>query len=188
MSFAREKDMNRLKGKVALVTGGSRGLGTVTAEGLAEQGADVAISYVHSADKAHAIIERLRTRGVRSIAIRGDQADPSSAATLVDCAVAEFGGLDILVNNAAIAVQGQRVDDPELDVQALDRQWQVNVIGVAALTRAAARVLAEASSSSARSSARMSPLRALPTMLVPRRRSTATPAASHATSAHGTSP
>jgi NAD(P)-dependent dehydrogenase (short-subunit alcohol dehydrogenase family) len=121
MSFAREKDMNRMKGKVALVTGASRGLGTVIAERLAEQGADVAISYVHSADKAHAIVERFRTRGVRSIAIRADQADPSSAATLVDRVVAEFGGLDILVNNAAIAVQGQRVDDPELDVQALDR-------------------------------------------------------------------
>lgn len=127
-----------LKGKVALVTGGSRGLGAATAEALAEQGADVAISYVHSADKAQAVVDRLVSRGVRAIAIQSDQADMAAAKPLIDQVLAHFGQLDILVNNAAIAVQGKTVDSPELDTVNLDRQWQVNVMGSVAVTRAAA--------------------------------------------------
>lgn len=134
---------NQLIGKVALVTGGSRGLGAATAEALAEQGADVAISYVASAVKAEAVVEKLEARGVRAIAIRSDQADTSAAAALIDDVVSHFGKLDILVNNAAIAVQGKLVDDPELDAEALDRQWQINVLGAVATTRAAARQLSD---------------------------------------------
>ncbi|MCC5882646.1 MAG: SDR family oxidoreductase [Halomonas sp.] len=133
----------QLIGKVALVTGGSRGLGAATAEALAEQGADVAISYVASAEKAEAVVEKLKAKGVRAIAIRSDQADTSAAAALIDDVVSHFGKLDILVNNAAIAVQGKLVDDPELDAEALDRQWQINVLGAVATTRAAARQLTD---------------------------------------------
>lgn len=95
-----------LRGKVALITGGSRGLGAATAEALANQGADVAISYVASADKAEALVARLQRKGVRSISIRSDQADMASARPLIDRVVADLGRLDILVNNAAVAVQG----------------------------------------------------------------------------------
>ncbi|MEV4782676.1 SDR family NAD(P)-dependent oxidoreductase [Burkholderia sp. LMU1-1-1.1] len=130
-----------LKGKVALVTGGSRGLGAVTAEALADEGADVAISYVASKEKADAVVARLQTKGVRAIAIRSDQADMAAAKPLIDQVMAHFGRLDILVNNAAIAVQGKTVDDPELDTVNLDRQWQINVMGTVAATRAAAPVL-----------------------------------------------
>lgn len=130
-----------LKGKVALVTGGSRGLGAATAEALADEGADVAISYVASKDKADAVVARLQTKGVRAIAIRSDQADMAAAKPLIDQVMAHFGRLDILVNNAAIAVQGKTVDDPELDTANLDRQWQINVMGTVAATRAAAPVL-----------------------------------------------
>lgn len=130
-----------LQGKVALVTGGSRGLGAAAAEALAEEGADVAISYVASAEKAQAVVEKLKAKGVRALAIRSDQADTAAAKPLVDEVVAHFGKLDILVNNAAIAVQGKTVDDPELDTVNLDRQWQVNVMGAVATTRAAAQVL-----------------------------------------------
>ncbi|NKL53244.1 SDR family NAD(P)-dependent oxidoreductase [Rhizobium leguminosarum] len=132
---------NILKGKVALVTGGSRGLGAATAEALADQGADVAISYVASAEKAEAVVETLRARGVRALAIQSDQADMAAATPLVEKVVAYFGKLDILVNNAAIAVQGKTVDDPDLDTVNLDRQWQINVMGAVATTRAAAPVL-----------------------------------------------
>ncbi|NEH59718.1 SDR family oxidoreductase [Rhizobium leguminosarum] len=134
---------NILKGKVALVTGGSRGLGAATAEALADQGADVAISYVASAEKAEAVVETLRARGVRALAIQSDQADMAAAKPLVDKVVAYFGKLDILVNNAAIAVQGKTVDDPDLDTVNLDRQWQINVMGAVATTRAAASVLSD---------------------------------------------
>lgn len=132
-----------LKGQVALVTGGSRGLGAAIAEALAEQGADVAISYVASADKAEAVVEKLKAKGTQAIAIRSDQANTSSAAALIDDVVSHFGRLDILVNNAAIAVQGKLVDDPELDAEALDRQWRINVLGAVATTRAAARQLSD---------------------------------------------
>ncbi|PMR72072.1 SDR family NAD(P)-dependent oxidoreductase [Billgrantia endophytica] len=132
-----------LMGKVALVTGGSRGLGAAIAEALAEQGADVAISYVASAEKAEAVVEKLKAKGARAIAIKSDQADTSSAAALIDDVVSHFGRLDILVNNAAIAVQGKLVDDPELDAEALDRQWHINVLGAVATTRAAARQLSD---------------------------------------------
>ena len=132
-----------LKGKVALVTGGSRGLGAATAEALADQGADVAISYVASADKAQAVVDRLQAKGVRAIAIRSDQADMAAAKPLIDRVVAHFGKLDILVNNAAIAVQGKTVDDPDLDTVNLDRQWQINVLGSVAATRAAAPLLSD---------------------------------------------
>ncbi|MCV3737024.1 SDR family oxidoreductase [Rhizobium sp. TRM96647] len=132
---------NILKGKVALVTGGSRGLGAAVAEALADQGADVAISYVASADKAEAVVGKLKAKGVRALAIRSDQADMGAAKPLVETVAAHFGRLDILVNNAAIAVQGRTVDDPELDTVNLDRQWQVNVMGAVATTRAAAPVL-----------------------------------------------
>ncbi len=134
---------NMLKGKVALITGGSRGLGAAIASALAAQGADVAISYVASAEQAQAVVETLKNTGVRAIAIKSDQADLSSAKSLIDTVISGFGKLDILVNNAAIAVQGKRVDDPELNNDELDRQWQINVLGVVATTRAAARKLTD---------------------------------------------
>lgn len=133
----------KLKGQVALVTGGSRGLGAAIAQALADQGADVAISYVASAEKAEAVVEKLKAKGVRALAVRSDQADTAAAGPLVDAVVAHFGKLDILVNNAAIAVQGRTVDDPELETQAYDSQWQVNVLGVVATTRAASRKLSD---------------------------------------------
>jgi 3-oxoacyl-[acyl-carrier protein] reductase len=134
---------NSLKGKVALVTGGSRGLGAATALALAAEGADVAISYVASAAKAEAVVQELKQKGVRAIAIKSDQADLSAAKPLIDTVVSRFGKLDILVNNAAIAVQGKGVDDPALDTVNLDRQWQINVMGAVATTRAAAPVLSD---------------------------------------------
>ena len=132
-----------LKGKVVLITGGSRGLGAATAEAFAGHGADVAISYAASADKAEAVVAKLKAKGARAIAIRSDQADLSTARPLIDSVIAEFGKLDILVNNAGIAIQGQLVDDPELDGDKYNRQWQVNVMGTIANTRAAAPRLSD---------------------------------------------
>ncbi|NUU66410.1 SDR family oxidoreductase [Enterobacteriaceae bacterium BIT-l23] len=130
-----------LAGKVALVTGGSRGLGAVIAEQFADQGADVVITYVASGEKAEAVAEKLRAKGVRALAIQSDQADTSTAQPLIQEVLSQFGKLDILVNNAAIAVQGKTVDDPQLDTLNLDRQWQTNVMGPVGITRAAAQVL-----------------------------------------------
>ncbi|WP_440105071.1 SDR family NAD(P)-dependent oxidoreductase [Streptosporangium sp. H16] len=133
--------MNKpLTGKVALVTGGSRGLGAATVRLLAEQGADVAFTYVSSDERARAVVEEVRGKGVKAVAIKSDQADTSGAPALIDEVVASFGGLDILVNNAAVSV-GRRVDDPEADTAALDRMHATNYLGVIAVIRAASRVL-----------------------------------------------
>jgi 3-oxoacyl-[acyl-carrier protein] reductase len=110
-------------GKVALVTGGSRGIGAATARALAEEGADVAVSYTDPASttKAEAIVSELREKGVRAVAFRADQADPVQVAGLIEQVVEHFGHLDILVNNAGILVFGN-VNDPE-------REMKPNLLG-----------------------------------------------------------
>ncbi|MDR7381668.1 SDR family NAD(P)-dependent oxidoreductase [Promicromonospora iranensis] len=131
-----------LTGKVALVTGGSRGLGAATVRLLAEQGADVAFTYVSSEKQAVAVVEEVRGTGAKVEAFRSDQADTSGAPALIDEVVASFGGLDILVNNAAIGVSGRTVDDLDADTTAaLDRMHATNYLGVIAVIRAASRVL-----------------------------------------------
>jgi NAD(P)-dependent dehydrogenase (short-subunit alcohol dehydrogenase family) len=134
---------NILKAKVALVTGGSRGLGAAIAAELADQGADVAISYVASSDKAEAVVETLKAKGGRAAAFQSDQADMAAAKPLIERVLEHFGKLDILVNNAAVVAKGQTVDDPNLDTEALDRQWRINVMGAIATTRAAAPALTD---------------------------------------------
>ncbi|GII34001.1 SDR family NAD(P)-dependent oxidoreductase [Planotetraspora mira] len=131
-----------LAGKVALVTGGSRGIGEATALRLADDGADVAITYVSSGERARSVVSRIEQRGVRGRAFASDQADPEQAANLVDEVVAAFGRLDILVNNAGIFVTGP-IDAEETDQAAMGRQYAVNVSGVVAVTRAAAKVMGE---------------------------------------------
>jgi NAD(P)-dependent dehydrogenase (short-subunit alcohol dehydrogenase family) len=132
-----------LDGKTVLITGGSRGLGAAMAEAFAAHGANVAISYATSAEKAETVVQKLKSRGVRAIAIKSDQADLASAKPLIEQVLAEFGKLDILVNNAGIATQGTQVDDPSLDDEKYNRQWQVNVMGTIANTRAAASRLTD---------------------------------------------
>ncbi|MBO0877981.1 MAG: SDR family oxidoreductase, partial [Pseudonocardia sp.] len=129
-----------LTGKVALVTGGSRGLGAATVRLLAEQGADVGFTYVSSEKQAQAVVDEVRGTGAKVAAFRSDQADTSGAPRLIDEVVAYFGGLDILVNNAAISV-ARMVDDPDADTAALDRMHATNYLGVIAIIRAASRVL-----------------------------------------------
>ncbi|MEV5510753.1 SDR family NAD(P)-dependent oxidoreductase [Streptomyces orinoci] len=131
-----------LAGKVALVTGGSRGIGAATARALAEAGADVAIGYAASADKAEAVVRELRESGARAGAYRADQGRPAEVAELVATVARDFGRLDILVNNAGVLAPGA-VDDIGADLAALDRQLTVNLGGVTAGIRAAAPLLGE---------------------------------------------
>ncbi|MEW9555132.1 SDR family NAD(P)-dependent oxidoreductase [Nonomuraea sp. NPDC050783] len=135
--------MNKpLTGKVALVTGGSRGLGAATVRLLADQGADVAFTYVSSDQQAQAIADEVQAKGAKVAAFKSDQADTSQAPALIDNVIAHFGALDILVNNAAISVSGT-VDDPDADTAALDRMHATNYLGVIAIIRAASQVLRE---------------------------------------------
>jgi len=134
---------DRFHGKVALVTGGSRGLGVAIAHALADEGADVAITYVASAEKAEAVARALASKGARAAAFRSDQGDPTQAAPLIRAVVERFGRLDILINNAAVAYQGKTIDHPDFDDAVMDRMWAINVHGVVANIRAAASVLPE---------------------------------------------
>jgi 3-oxoacyl-[acyl-carrier protein] reductase len=134
--------MKKLTGKVALVTGGSRGIGAGIARALAENGADVAISYVASADKANAVVADLQSKGVRAAAFQADQAVASQVEELVKAVAAHFGRLDILVNNAGVAASG-KVDDPAADIAALDRQLAINYNAVVVAIRVAAQLMSE---------------------------------------------
>ncbi|WP_280424295.1 SDR family NAD(P)-dependent oxidoreductase [Nocardia carnea] len=132
--------MGKLDNKVAIVTGGSRGIGAASALALADEGADVAISYSSSADRAEAVLTDLRAKGVRAEAFRADQADAEQAAGLVRRVVEHFGKFDILVNNAAASVTGP-IDSELADVSALDRQLAINYTSVVAAIRAAIPLL-----------------------------------------------
>jgi 3-oxoacyl-[acyl-carrier protein] reductase len=132
----------KLSGKVALVTGGSRGIGAAIARTLADDGADVAISYSASADKAEAVVNDLLEKGVRAHAFKADQADAKAVEALVKSVVERFGRLDILVNNAGVFVTGQ-VHDRANNLAELDRLFAVNVGGVVAAVRAAAPLMGE---------------------------------------------
>lgn len=131
-----------LAGKVALVTGGSRGIGAAIARALAADGADVAISYQNSVARAEAVAQDIKALGVRSAAFEADQADPLKVAALVAAVVERFGRIDILVNNAGIAVGGL-LGDPASDVGAFAQQYAVNVGGVVAAVRAAAPIMGD---------------------------------------------
>src|ERR1700730_5190409 len=128
-------------GKTVLVTGGSRGLGSAIARAFAQSGADVAISYVASDEKAQAVIADVRKHGVQGEAFKADQADPTQTSRLVGDVVDRFGKLDILVNNAAVAWLGTRVGADNYDAEKMNQQWATNTLGVVATIRAAAKVL-----------------------------------------------
>jgi 3-oxoacyl-[acyl-carrier protein] reductase len=131
-----------LTGKVALVTGGSRGIGAASARALADEGANVAISYVASADKAEAVVNELKAKGVQARAFKADQASTVEVDQLVKDVARHFGRLDILVNNAAVVVNGA-VDDTNSDTAAFDRQDAINVHGVVTAIRAASKLMGE---------------------------------------------
>lgn len=125
-----------LTDKVALVTGGSRGIGAAIVRRLAHDGADVAFSYAASRERADQLVREVEALGRRAIAVRADQAMPAEVEALVREAHAALGRLDILVNSAGVFVTGM-VDDPQADRAAFDRQLDINVKGVVAAVRAA---------------------------------------------------
>jgi len=129
-----------LEGKVALVTGGSRGIGAAVCLALAEAGADVMLSYLKSRDDAEAVAARIGALGRRAVTFRADQSVPREMRALVRAAVGQLGRLDILVNNAGCFVTGH-LDDPDCDLALLDRQLTVNLGGAIAAIRAAAKLL-----------------------------------------------
>ncbi|REE94784.1 SDR family NAD(P)-dependent oxidoreductase [Thermomonospora umbrina] len=127
--------MTALTGRVALVTGGSRGIGAAIARRLAREGADVAVTYARSADRARAVVAEIEDAGRRGTAIAADAADPTAVTDAVERAVDRLGGLDILVNNAGIAPYGPFED---VTVEEIDHALAVHARAAFIAAQAAA--------------------------------------------------
>src|SRR5689334_22541730 len=94
--------MKRLEGKVAIVTGSSRGIGRAIALALGQEGAKVVVDYSHSKDEASHVLEELQAEGTQAIAVKADVASYDEVKNLVQTTLDKFGRIDILVNNAGI--------------------------------------------------------------------------------------
>lgn len=129
-----------LDNRVALVTGGSRGIGAGIALRLAQDGADVVLTYRQDTERAALVVKRIEALGRRALAIRADGADPTAVADAVDRAAAEMGQLDIVVNNAAVFPFGATAD---LDMVEVERTIAVNVRAPYVAVRAALRHLGD---------------------------------------------
>ncbi|MEV8326239.1 SDR family oxidoreductase [Kitasatospora sp. NPDC056731] len=130
----------KLDGKVALVTGGSRGIGAAVALRLAEDGADVALTYQGGAERAEEVAAKITAMGRRGWAVRADSADPQAVQAVVAAVAERFGRLDVLVNNAGVGVLGP-IGDLALDD--VDRVLEVNVRAPFLFAQAASAHLAD---------------------------------------------
>jgi 3-oxoacyl-[acyl-carrier protein] reductase len=123
-----------LTNKRALVTGASRGIGASIAKVLAAEGADVAITYEKSEQRAAEVVQAIKALGRRAVAIQADSADPEAVQRSIDKTVAELGGLDILVNNAGILRVAELKD---ISLEDIDAILDVNVRGPIVATKSA---------------------------------------------------
>lgn len=126
--------MSKLNKRVALVTGGSRGIGAGIAKRLASDGASVAITYTKGADSAASVVREIESAGGKAIAIQADAANAEAVAAAVEKTVATFGGLDVLVNNAGTAIPKPF---EESTLEELNHVLNLNVRGVFIATKAA---------------------------------------------------
>jgi 3-oxoacyl-[acyl-carrier protein] reductase len=133
-------NQSQLTDKVALVFGGSRGIGAAIVRQLAADGASVALTYANSPEKAAEIVRYAETHGWPMIAIEADSGDPEAVRNAVGLTIARFGRLDILVVNAGILIRGT-VD--AYDLADFDRMMATNVRGVFVAIQAAARHLTD---------------------------------------------
>jgi 3-oxoacyl-[acyl-carrier protein] reductase len=128
----------KLEGKIALVTGGSRGIGAAIAKRLATDGASVAITYSKGADAATSVVAEIERAGGKAIAIQADAANADACKVAVEKTVAIFGRLDVLVNNAGTAIPKSF---EEATLEELDRVIDINVRGMFITTQAALKHL-----------------------------------------------
>jgi 3-oxoacyl-[acyl-carrier protein] reductase len=128
--------LNPLAGKTALVTGGSRSIGAAIAQRLAADGAQVAITYSASPEKAQQVVKAIEAAGGKALAIQADAGDPAAVRAAVARTVEAFGALDILVNNAGTALGGP-ID--QISFSDYERMIAVNVTGVFVATQEATR-------------------------------------------------
>jgi len=132
-----------LAGKVAVVTGASKGIGAATAKALAAHGAHVIVNYANSKTAADAVVEEITKTGGKAVAVKGDVSKAAEAQALIEAAVKNFGRLDILVNNSGIYRFGPLTD---LTEEEFHNHFNVNVLGLLLTTQAALKYLSEGGS------------------------------------------
>jgi 3-oxoacyl-[acyl-carrier protein] reductase len=135
--------MSKLTGKVALVTGASKGIGAAIAKSLAAEGASVVVNYASSKAGADAVVAEIGKAGGNAVAVRGDVSKSADAQAIVDAAVEKFGRLDILVNNSGVYGFAPLENFTEEDFH---KHFNVNVLGLLLTTQAALKHLGEGSS------------------------------------------
>ena len=132
--------MDKISGKVAIVTGASKGIGAGIAVRLAADGAQVVVNYSRNAEDADAVVQKIVAIGGRAIAVRADLAQPAQIQPLIDAAMNAYGRLDILVNNASV-YKSDTLDT--VTPESFDEHFHLNVRGLLLTTQAAARVMAD---------------------------------------------
>jgi len=135
--------MSNLKGKVAVVTGASKGIGAAIAKALAAQGASVVVNYASSKAGADAVVGAITAAGGKAVAVQGDVSKTADAQGLVDTAIKTYGRLDILVNNSGVYAFSALADITEAQFR---QMFDINVLGVLLTTQAAAKHLGEGAS------------------------------------------
>lgn len=131
--------MNGLKGKVAVVTGSSKGIGASIAEHLAAEGASVVVNYASGKDGADAVVSRITQKGGKAIAIQGDVSKPEDIQRLFSEVAKEFGRVDVLVNNAGIY---EFAPLESITPQHIARHFNLNVTGLLLTTKEAVKLMA----------------------------------------------
>jgi 3-oxoacyl-[acyl-carrier protein] reductase len=135
--------MSKLNGKVAIVTGASKGIGAAIAKSLAAAGASVIVNYASSKTGAEAVVADIGAAGGKAVSVRGDVSKAADAQAIVDAAIEHFGRLDILVNNSGVYGFSPLEDITEEDFH---KHFNVNVLGLLLTTQAASKHLSEGSS------------------------------------------
>jgi 3-oxoacyl-[acyl-carrier protein] reductase len=135
--------MSKLEGKVAVVTGASKGIGAAIAKALAKDGASVIVNYASSKAGADAVVESIAAAGGKAVAVQADVSNAAQAHGLIETAVRQFGRLDVLVNNSGVY---EFAAIEEVTEQHYRRLFDINVLGVLLVTQAAAKHLGEGGS------------------------------------------
>ncbi|HVX05323.1 MAG TPA: glucose 1-dehydrogenase [Rhodanobacteraceae bacterium] len=135
--------MSKLKGKVAVVTGASKGIGAAIARALAAEGAAVVVNYASSKQGADAVVAEIGKAGGKAVAVKGDVSKPAEAKATIDAAIRHFGRLDVLVNNSGV-YEFKPLE--EITEEHFRKQFDVNVLGLLQTTQAATKHLGEGGS------------------------------------------